>query len=178
MIPNLDAFTAGLTATDIELTESTESAYAWGQQIRKIIGVIIEFKEELIAVAAVIGTVFVVSKISAAVMATITLIKSLIAAYNAIKASAIVAGVAAAFALNPLLGVGAVALAAGVLAGANALANSSNVSTDFGTGTPVYSSNPNLMGGAGGGNGSVNSMSVAVSPAVKASRLGIMTWIK
>jgi hypothetical protein len=55
-------------------------------------------------------------------------------AYNALKASAIVAGVASAFALNPLLGVGAVALAAGVLAGANALANNSDTSTDFGGG--------------------------------------------
>jgi hypothetical protein len=43
-----------------------------------------------------------------------------------LKASAIVAGVASAFALNPLLGVGAVALAAAVLAGANALANKSD----------------------------------------------------
>jgi hypothetical protein len=37
-----------------------------------------------------------------------------------------VTGVATAFALNPLLGVGAVALAAGVLSGANALANKTN----------------------------------------------------
>jgi hypothetical protein len=65
-----------------------------------------------------------VSKISAAVVATIALINTLIKAYNLLKASAIVAGVATAFALNPLLGVGAVALAAGVLAGANALARS------------------------------------------------------
>jgi len=51
------------------------------------------------------------------------LIKSLIVAYNLLKASAIVAGIASAFALNPLLGVGSVALAAGVLAAANALTN-------------------------------------------------------
>jgi hypothetical protein len=70
---------------------------------------------------------FVVSKISAGVVATIAAINALIKAYNALKASAIVAGVATAFALNPLLGVGAVALAAGVLAGANALAGKSNI---------------------------------------------------
>jgi membrane protein implicated in regulation of membrane protease activity len=68
-------------------------------------------------------------------------------AYNALKASALVAGVALAFALNPLLGVGAVAVAAAVLSGANALANRDNTSTDnlgvpagivtdFGTYTP------------------------------------------
>jgi hypothetical protein len=79
--------------------------------------------------AGVIGTVFAVSKISAAVVATIALINTLIKAYNALKASAIVAGVASAFALNPLLGVGAVALAAGVLAGANALAGRSDTDT-------------------------------------------------
>jgi hypothetical protein len=74
----------------------------------------------------VIAGVFVISKITAAVQATITLIKSLIVAYNALKASALVAGIASAFALNPLLGVGAVALAAAVLAGANALINKGN----------------------------------------------------
>jgi hypothetical protein len=62
-------------------------------------------------------------------MGTIALIKSLIKAYNALKASSIVAGVASAFALNPLLGVGAVALAAAVLAGANALAGRSDTDT-------------------------------------------------
>jgi hypothetical protein len=107
---------------------------------------VVEFKEELIAVAAVIGTVFVVSKISAAVTATIALIKTLIAAYNALKASAIVTGVATAFALNPLLGVGAVALAAGVLAAANALANSSSGETNFAVGGA-----PGAISGGGGG---------------------------
>jgi hypothetical protein len=84
----------------------------------------------LIAVAAVLATVFVVSKIAAAVQGTIVLITSLIKAYNLLKASAIVAGVASAFALNPLLGVGAVALAASVLAAANALAGQGDVSTE------------------------------------------------
>jgi hypothetical protein len=45
------------------------------------------------------------------------------------RVAAIVTGIATAFALNPLLGVGAVALAAGVLAGANALANRGNAGT-------------------------------------------------
>jgi hypothetical protein len=128
-IPNLESLINGLTGNGSladATADSTDKAYKWGQQIRKIIGTVIDFKDELIAVAAVIGTVFVVSKITAAVTATIALIRTLITAYNALKASAIVAGVATAFALNPLLGVGAVALAAGVLAGANALANRGN----------------------------------------------------
>jgi hypothetical protein len=156
MIPNLNAFIAGLTGTKTELTTATESAFAWGEQIKKIIEVVIKFKDELIALAAVIGTVFVVSKITTAVMTTIGLIKSLITAYNALKASSIVAGVASAFALNPLLGVGAVALAAAVLAGANALAGSGNGDTNVGGaggGTGAPGAPGAGRGGGGGGTG-------------------------
>jgi len=129
-VPNLQSLINGLTGEGslAEATaNSTDQAYKWGQQIKKIIETVISFKEELIAVATVIGTVFVVSKIAAGVTATIALIRTLISAYNALKASAIVAGVASAFALNPLLGVGAAALAAGVLSAANALANQGNI---------------------------------------------------
>ena len=128
-VPALEAFVSGLTGSDglnDGLSESQLKAVEWGKKIRSIIDTIVDFKDELIAVAAVIGTIFVVNKISAGVVATIALIKTLIAAYNVLKASAIVTGVATAFALNPLLGVGAVALAAGVLAGANALAGRSD----------------------------------------------------
>lgn len=121
-VPNMNAFIAGMTGSKIALDQSTKGAYAWGEQAKKVIETVIKFKDEIIALGAVIATVFVVSKIAAFVTGTITLIQSLIKAYNALKASSIVAGVAAAFALNPLLGVGAVAVAAGVLAAANALA--------------------------------------------------------
>ena len=137
VVPNLESFINGLTGKG-SLQEATEnatgSAYKWGQQIKKVLGVIVDFKEELLVVTGVIAGVFVVSKITAAVTATIALIKSLIVAYNLLKTSAIVTGVATAFALNPLLGVGAVALAAGVLAGANALANNNNFETPQNTG--------------------------------------------
>ena len=131
VVPVVQSFVDGLTGQNglkDGLTDSQVTAIEWGKKIRNLIGTVIELKDELIAVAAVIGTLFVVSKISAAVVATIALINTLIKAYNLLKASAIVAGVATAFALNPLLGVGAVALAAGVLAGANALARSSDTS--------------------------------------------------
>jgi len=142
VVPVVQSFVDGLTGQDglkDGLTDSQVTAIEWGKKIRNLIGTVVELKDELIVVAAVIGTLFVVSKISAAVVATIALINTLIKAYNLLKASAIVAGVATAFALNPLLGVGAVALAAGVLAGANALARSSDVSgaeTFATTGTP------------------------------------------
>jgi hypothetical protein len=157
VVPVIQQFVNGLTGvgglTD-GLTESEKMGLTWGKRIRSLIGTLIEFKDEIIAVAAVIGTVFVVSKISAAVTATIALIKSLVAAYNVLKASAIVTGVATAFALNPLLGVGAVAVAAGVLAAANALANSSDTSANFNS--SVYTSNPNLVAGSGVTSGSTS----------------------
>jgi hypothetical protein len=133
VIPLIKEFANGLTGkngVNESLTESELSARAWGERVRKVIEIVVNLKDELIAVAAVLATVFVVSKIAAAIQGTIVLITSLIKAYNLLKASAIVAGVAAAFALNPLLGVGAVALAASVLAAANALAGNGDVSTE------------------------------------------------
>lgn len=132
VVPNLNAFIDALTgkgsltaATD----DGTAGAYKFGEQVKKVINTVIALKDELIVVGGVLAGIFVVSKIYAGVMGTIALIKTLIVAYNLLKTSSIVAGVAQAFALNPLLGVGAVALAATVLAGANALAAKGNVDT-------------------------------------------------
>ena len=158
VVPIIQSFVNGLTGQDgltTGLSESEISAIAWGKKVRGVIDTVIEFKDELIAVAAVIGTVFVVSKISAAVVATIALINTLIKAYNLLKASAIVAGVASAFALNPLLGVGAVALAATVLAGANALAGRSDTGSAEApsTGSIPFAAGFGPAGSTGGGGG-------------------------
>jgi hypothetical protein len=129
VVPVVQSFVDGLTGQDglkEGLTESQKSAIEWGKKVRNVIDTVIEYKDVLIVTAGVIGGIFLVSKIAAGIAATIAAIKTLIVAYNLLKSSAIVAGVAQAFALNPLLGVGAVALAAGVLAGANALARSSD----------------------------------------------------
>jgi hypothetical protein len=132
VVPNLESFINALTGQG-SLTEATENgtdgAFKFGEQIKKIIKTVIDLKDELLIVGGVLAGLFVVSKISAAVMATISLIKTVITAYNALKAASIVAGVASYFALNPLAGVAAVAIAASVLAGANALANRGNVDT-------------------------------------------------
>jgi len=150
VVPVVQQFVNGLTGVGglvDGLSDSEQMGLTWGKRIRSLIGTVVEFKDELIAVAAVIGTIFVVSKISAAVTATIALITTLIKAYNALKASAIIAGIATAFALNPLLGVGAVALAAAVLAGANALLGSnSGGETNFAVGGA-----PGAISGGGGG---------------------------
>jgi hypothetical protein len=165
VIPVIQQFTDGLTGKgglEEGLTDAEKAGFVWGQRLRNLIKIAISFKDELIILAGVIATVFVVSKISAGVVATIAAINALIKAYNALKASAIVAGVATAFALNPLLGVGAVALAAGVLAGANALASKSNIgevslpsvsSAGF-SGTMPNGQRFSTIGGTGSGTGS------------------------
>jgi hypothetical protein len=126
VVPNLDSFIKGLTGEG-SLTEASENAtdgaYKFGEQMRKVIKTVIELKEELKIVAGVLATIFVVSKISAAIAGTIALIKTVIGVYNSLKSAAIVAGVAGYFALNPLAGIAAVAIAAGVLAAAYNLAN-------------------------------------------------------
>ena len=128
-VPNLTSFINGLTgqgSLNEASTTATTGAFEFGEQVKKTITTIIGLKKEIIIVGAVLATLFVTSKISAAIAGTIALIKGVIAVYNALKVSAIVAGVAQAFALNPLLGVAAVAVGAAVLAGANALANKDN----------------------------------------------------
>ena len=133
VIPNLQAFVAGMTGKN-GVTEATEDgtlgAFEFGKMVEKVIRTVYNLRGVLIAMAAVLAGVFVVSKVAAGVTATILIIQSLIKAYNALRASALVAGIAMAFALNPLLGVGAVAVAASVLAGANALANRDQTSTE------------------------------------------------
>jgi cell division protein FtsB len=149
-VPNMQTFIGALTGTG-SLAEATEDgtlgAFEFGKMVEKVIKTVYNLRGVLIATGAVIAGIFVVSKVAAAVSATIVLITALIKAYNALKASAITAGIALAFAMNPLLGVGVVAAAAAVMAGANALANRDatstenlgvpkNLVTDFGTYTP------------------------------------------
>ena len=149
-VPNMNTFIAALTGKG-SLAEATEDgtlgAFEFGKMVEKVIKTVYNLRGVLIATGAIIAGIFVVSKVAAAVSATIVLITALIKAYNALKASAITAGIALAFAMNPLLGVGVVAAAAAVMAGANALANRDNTSTenlgvpknlvtDYGTYTP------------------------------------------
>lgn len=109
-VPRLNAFIAGLTGNQslsASFNQAQKDSEAFGQKIRNIINTVIEYKDVLIATAAVTGTIFVVSKIAAGVTATIALIKSLVLALNALKTSAIISGAALAFALNPALGIAA-----------------------------------------------------------------------
>lgn len=160
-VPRLNAFVAGLIG-DNSLSYAygiaEKQSEEFGQKVRSIFDKFVEYKDILKDVAIAVTAVFVVSKIAAAAQATIVVIQGLIAAYNALKASAIVAGVATAFALNPLLGVGAVALGASILAGAAAMSRNSDVNFEDIAGGGVGLGNRPLGGmvsglGAGGGAG-------------------------
>lgn len=165
-VPRLNAFVAGLVG-DKSLSYSfgiaQKESEKFGQKVRSVIDTFIEYKDVIISVAAITATVFAVSKVAAGVTATVAAIKTLIAAYNALKASAIVAGVATAFALNPLLGLGAVALGASVLAAAAAISRNSDTSFEdiagggVGLGNRPLGGVVSLGGGGGGGGGGVPS---------------------
>jgi hypothetical protein len=123
IIPNVEAFINGLTGQGgltTSFTESQETAVKWGKKVAEFAKTVIKLKDEIILMGAVLTGVFVANKIAAGVMAIIALIKSLRAALAALRASAMIAGVAKMFALNPLLGVGAVAVGIGVMAAAKA----------------------------------------------------------
>ena len=174
VVPVVQSFINGLTGQNgltTGLTKSQISAIEWGKKVGAVVDTVVKFKDELIAVAAVIGTIFVVSKITAGVVATIAAINTLIKAYNALKASSIVAGVASAFALNPLLGVGAVALAAGVLAGANALAGRSDTPAAS-TGSSVAGFSGTMPNGQSFSTGLASAASVAASASTSMASSG------
>lgn len=132
-VPRLNAFIAGLIGD-----KSLSSAYSlaekkseeFGQKVRGVFDKFVEYKEVLKDVAIAIGTVFVVSKITAAVQATIAVIQTLIKAYNALRVSALVAGVASMFALNPVLGALTGAAVFAAIGGAIKLFESQDIGID------------------------------------------------
>jgi hypothetical protein len=125
IVPLIQQFTYGLTGRgglNDGLTESEKKAYLWGERVKGLIQTVINLKDEIITVGIVMATAFAASKIVSGVAAAIIGINTLIKAYNALKGASIIAGIASAFALNPALGVGAVALALPVLAAASKIA--------------------------------------------------------
>jgi hypothetical protein len=109
-VPRLNAFIAGLVgdrSLSDSFTKAQKEAEAFGMKVRSVIDTIVSYKDQLIAIGAVAAGIFVATKIAAGVQATILLIKGLATAYNTLRVSALAAGVASAFALNPALGIGA-----------------------------------------------------------------------
>lgn len=128
VVPNLESFINALTGNG-SLTEATENgtqgAYLFGEQVKKVIKTVISLKDEILIVGGVLAALFVTSKIAGAVAGTIALIRAVIAVMNSLRVASIIAGIAKAFALNPIAGVAAVAIGAAVLAGAAKLVGSS-----------------------------------------------------
>jgi hypothetical protein len=168
-IPALEAFIAGLTGQDSldeALTDSQKTAIEWGKKVRGFINTVIDLKDELMVVAGVIATVFVVSKLVAGVQATIALITGLVTAYNLLRNSAVAAAIASRFALNPLAGLATGAAVVGAIIAAVKLfdnitkesggtggntVSSSSLPEGFTAGTPVIGGGVTTGGVTGGG---------------------------
>ena len=128
VVPNVQALAAGLTGDNsvtAGITDATQGAYEFGQQLKDTIVFLISIKDELVVIGGIIATVFVANKIAAFVASIQTLITAMVALRNAAAA----AGVATAFATGGAsVGTAAAALAAGAATyGLTQIAPSGNV---------------------------------------------------
>lgn len=119
-VPNLQAFVDGLTGqrgVTVAIDNANKGAADFGEKLRKMISWVIDMKEELAALGAVIAAVFVASKVAAFV----TAIQGLVGAFVAWRTAAAGAAVATAAATGGISVAGAaagIAAAIGLLAGA------------------------------------------------------------
>jgi hypothetical protein len=160
LVPALNAFVAGLVgqnSVDAGVTQATESAYNFGQQLRSTIKFIIDIKEELIALGGIIATVFVANKI----IAFVTAITTLVTAMKALRTAAAGAAVATAFATGGT-SVGAAALALTAVAATYGLSQfasgadetgAGGSSFTYGAGNPLFGLSTGAGAGGGGGGG-------------------------
>ena len=112
VVPNVQAFAAGLTGDDsvtAGITTATEGAYNFGQTLIDVITFVITIKDELLVLGGIIATVFVANKIAAFVTAIMTLVTAM----KALRTAAAGAAIATAFATGGT----SVGLAAAALAG-------------------------------------------------------------
>jgi len=112
VVPNMQAFVAALTGDNsvtAGITDATQAAYNFGEQVRSTIKFVISIKDELMVLGGVIVTVFAVNK----VIAFATAIGTLVAAMKTLRTAAAGAAVATAFATGGAsVGLAAAALAA------------------------------------------------------------------
>ena len=166
VVPNIQAFAAGLTGEDgvvAGITDATQGAYDFGQQLISVIKFIISIKDELLILGGIIAAVFVANKIAAFVASIQTLITAMVALRNAAAA----AGVATAFATGGA-SVGTAAAALGVAAatyGLTQIAPSGNMSVPS---YPKSGSGSNFSYGAG--NPSVNNITINTLDSESAAR--------
>ena len=112
VVPNVQAFAAGLTGDDsvtAGITAATEGAYNFGLQLIDLITFVISIKDELLVLGGIIATVFVANRIVAFVSAIMTLVTAM----KALRTAAAGAAIATAFAT----GGASVGLAAAAIAG-------------------------------------------------------------
>jgi hypothetical protein len=112
VVPNIQAFVAALTGDNsvtAGITDATQAAYNFGEQVRSTIKFVISIKDELMVLGGVIVTVFAVNK----VIAFATAIGTLVAAMKTLRTAAAGAAVATAFATGGAsVGLATAALAA------------------------------------------------------------------
>ena len=112
VVPNMQAFVAALTgdkSVTAGITDATQAAYNFGEQVRSTIKFVISIKDELMVLGGVIVTVFAVNK----VIAFATAIGTLVAAMKTLRTAAAGAAVATAFATGGVsVGLASAALAA------------------------------------------------------------------
>ena len=166
VVPNVQALAAGLTGDNsvtAGITDATQGAYEFGQQLKDTIVFLISIKDELLIIGGIIATVFVANKIAAFVASIQTLITAMIALRNAAAA----AGVATAFATGGAsVGTAAAALAAGAATyGLTQIAPSGNMSVPS---YPKSSSGSNFTYGAG--NPTINNITVNALDSESAAR--------
>ena len=170
-VPALNAFVGGLTGDQglsPAFTDVEKRAFEWGERIKSLMKTIIGLKDELVILAGVIATIFVVNKI----LAFVSAIQGLITVFVALRNTAL--GAAAAVALATYgtnIATGAAALLAlGVTSGIlkNLLtgdnSGNSNGSYDFGSSSSFTygAGNPLSMGSTPSSSGSSSTTSGGV----------------
>jgi hypothetical protein len=149
VVPNVQALAAGLTGDDsvtAGITDATEGAYQFGEQLRSTLKFIISIKDELLVLGGIIATVFVANKIVAFVSAIMTLVTAM----KALRTAAAGAAIATAFAT----GGASVGLAVAALAGIAATYGLSQLAG--GSDLPTISNPPKPNGGYTTGQGVTN----------------------
>jgi len=149
VVPNVQAFAAGLTGDDsvtAGITAATEGAYNFGLQLIDLITFVISIKDELLVLGGIIATVFVANKIVAFVSAIMTLVTAM----KALRTAAAGAAIATAFATGGT----SVGLAAAALAGIAATYGLSQLAG--GSDLPTVSNAPRPNGGYTTGQGVTN----------------------
>jgi hypothetical protein len=160
LVPALQAVVAGLVgqnSVEAGITEATEGAFKFGEQLRSTIEFVIKIKDELVILGGIIATVFVANKI----VAFVTAIGTLVAAMKTLRTAAAGAAVATAFATGGT-SVGAAALALTAVAATYGLSQfaagadetgAGGSTFTYGTGNPQFGLPTGFGGGTGGGGG-------------------------